>query len=156
MSNAPRFTQEQLDALGLRATCQNTGELVSGRLEASKHVSEPMTQTKADLSAEKELQRLCESELLRCGIEYLHLSYRAREKRGWPDLTFVSVGKPFAVELKTATGTLSQDQRQVLAAMECNGWLVRIVRAFNDFQHIAKHGSTRHGETLAEQRKGKE
>jgi len=93
---------------------------------------------------------------LRCGIEGLHLSPRAREKRGWPDLTFCAVGKPFAVELKTATGTLSAEQRAVLTVMECNGWYVRIVRAFDDFKHIAKHGSTRHGETLAEQGKGRE
>ena len=152
MSNAPKFTQDQLEALGLLAVCQDTGEAVAGRVEAGNDVSEPMTQSKADAGEEKQLQRLCELELSRCGIEFLHMSYRAREKRGWPDLTFCVVGRPFAIELKTATGQLSQDQRQVLAAMEANGWLVRIVRSFDDFRMIAKHGSTRHGEMLAEQR----
>jgi len=82
---------------------------------------------------ESELQKLCEAELMRRNIAYLHLSPRAREKAGWPDLTFVVRGTPYAVELKTATGRLSADQALVLAQMRRDGWTVRIVRSFPEF-----------------------
>ena len=95
---------------------------------------------KADDRAEKELQRLCEQELSRRGIEYIHLSFRAREKRGYPDLTFALDGVPVAVELKSATGKLSPDQVKVMQRMERNGWRTHVVRSFEQFRKIIKEG----------------
>ena len=89
-----------------------------------------------DVKDEKTLQRLCESELNRRGIVYLHLSFRAREKIGWPDLTFVIGGIPYAIELKTATGTLSPGQKEMLRRMNKNGWYVDICRSFEEFIEI--------------------
>jgi len=91
--------------------------------------------------AEAQLQRLCEQELSRRRIAYLHLSFRAREKKGWPDLTFVlptewGTGIPWAVELKSASGKVSDEQRAMLGAMRLNGWQVRVVRSFDDFHKI--------------------
>ena len=109
---------------------------------------EPGAQTKEDLRRESELQRDCENELSQRGIEYLHLSIKARERKGWPDLVFCLpdyapadwefryLPQAFAVELKTATGRLSDDQRRVLARMQANGWLVRVVRTFEDFRAL--------------------
>ena len=91
---------------------------------------------KVDMLAEKKLQRLCEQELSRRGIEYIHLSFRAREKRGYPDLTFAFNGIPVAVELKSATGKLSPDQVKVLQRMERNGWRTYLVRSFKQFQEL--------------------
>jgi len=97
---------------------------------------------RADKMAEKELQQLCERELSRRGIVYLHLSFRAREKKGWPDLAFVlptgrgKPGIPWAVEAKTASGRLSNEQKAMLRAMELNGWQVRVIRSFEDFRDI--------------------
>ena len=91
--------------------------------------------TRGDAMAEKELQRLCEQELSRRGVEYLHLSHRAREARGWPDLTFVIVGTPYAVELKTATGKLSAEQDKTLRRMAANGWRTSICRSFDEFRN---------------------
>ena len=94
--------------------------------------------------AEKFLQRLCEQELSRRSIAYLHLSFRAREKKGWPDLTFVlptewgKPGIPWAVELKTASGVVSKDQKAMLRDMELNGWQVRVIRSFEDFRDILR------------------
>jgi hypothetical protein len=95
--------------------------------------------------AERELQRLCEQELSRRGIVYLHLSFRAREKAGWPDLTFVLSarncwGIPMAVELKTANGKLSSDQESTLKRMGENGWRVRVCRSFEQFREIITEG----------------
>ena len=85
---------------------------------------------------EKELQSQCETYLMRHGIEYLHISHRAREKKGWPDLTMAVNGTPFAVELKTSTGRLSDDQVRVLAAMRRNGWQVHVLRSYDRFVGI--------------------
>ena len=87
---------------------------------------------------ESDLQKKCESYLMRHAITYLHLSPRAREKRGWPDLTFCLEGKPMAIELKTATGRLSDDQKRVLPAMERDGWHVHVVRSYREFVRIVE------------------
>ena len=99
-------------------------------------------QHKVEEMAEKELQRLCEAELSRRGIVYLHLSFRAREKKGWPDLAFVlptvqsKPGIPWAVEVKTIVGRLSKEQKAMLRDMALNGWQVRVIRSFEDFRDI--------------------
>ena len=99
-------------------------------------------QHKAEEMAEKDLQRLCEQELSRRRIAYLHLSFRAREKKGWPDLTFVlptewgKPGIPWAVELKTASGKVTDEQKTMLRDMELNGWQARVIRSFEDFRDI--------------------
>lgn len=90
---------------------------------------------KADAGAERDLQRLCELELSRRGIQFLHLSPRAREKSGWPDLVFAlpPTGRFVAVELKTATGKTTPDQGVMLAALERNGALCAVVRGYEWF-----------------------
>lgn len=85
---------------------------------------------------EKELQRLCEQELSRRGIPYLHLSHRAREKAGWPDLVFPSFGRFFAVELKTKTGKLSKDQKRVMQGLEHHDALCAVVRSHRELVQL--------------------
>lgn len=91
---------------------------------------------KLEAQTEKELQKLCESELNRRNIVYLHLSFRAREKIGYPDLTFVINGRPYAIELKTAIGILSDSQKNILRRMGENGWRVDVVRSFEEFRKV--------------------
>ena len=88
---------------------------------------------KAQVTREARLQAACEAWLSQHGIEYLHLSPRAREKRGWPDLTFALGGRACAVELKSATGQLSQDQKELLDRLAGNGWLVAVCRELSEF-----------------------
>lgn len=86
---------------------------------------------------EKDLQRVCELELSRRGIWYLHLSPRARERAGCPDLLFATApGVAWAIELKTATGTLSKAQRATLDLMEQNGWQTAVVRSYSEFRKL--------------------
>jgi hypothetical protein len=85
------------------------------------------------MSAESDLQKKCNAELRRRGIRFLHLSHRAREGKGWPDLVFALNGHPVAVELKDARGKLSQDQVDTLDGMTANGWHCHVVREFADF-----------------------
>ncbi|MCK9433128.1 MAG: VRR-NUC domain-containing protein [Candidatus Omnitrophica bacterium] len=91
---------------------------------------------KLEAQSEKELQRICESELNRRNIVYLHLSFRAREKIGWPDLVFAIHGRPYAIELKTAVGKLSEVQAHTLARMKNNGWNAFVCRSFDEFLKV--------------------
>lgn len=91
---------------------------------------------KGAVQMERDLQRLCELELSRRGIVYMHLSPRAREKAGWPDLTFCYRGVPFAIELKSRNGVLSEHQERLIADMggEKNGWRTAVIRSYEEFR----------------------
>ena len=91
---------------------------------------------KADADQERELQRLCELELSRRGIWFLHLSPRAREKIGCPDLLFALNGVPHAIELKSKTGRLSDEQKTALEQMAANGWRTAVVRGYGQFVEV--------------------
>ena len=93
---------------------------------------------KLEAQSEKKLQSMCESELNRRNIVYLHLSFRAREKIGWPDLVFCINGKPFAIELKTTNGKLTLEQINLHIRMADNGWNTKVVRSFDEFLIIIK------------------
>jgi len=95
---------------------------------------------KVDGTAERELQRLCEQELSRRGIAFLHLSFRARERAGWPDIVCCVTGRPYAIELKTATGKLSEAQAWMLGRMKENGWNCHVCRSFEQFTEIIAEG----------------
>ena len=113
---------------------------VTGNMTQPELVKEAAHETKADAKAEKILQVQCENYLRLNDIEFLHLSSRAREKEGWPDLVFCLRGIPWAVELKTATGTVSEEQSRVLTNMTHNGWTVRVIRSFMEFRKIVMAG----------------
>jgi len=121
----------------------------------------PEPDTGKQTGLERDLQRLCEQELSRRGILwYLHLSPRAREKAGVPDLIFSVpchskevcewIGAPcpdtwvtpWAIELKTATGRLSEAQKRTLSDMEADGWHTAVVRSYEEFREVV------FGETL--------
>lgn len=85
--------------------------------------------------SEAELLRACQHELSRRNIAYLHLSPRARELAGWPDLVFAHpLGGRFAgVELKAAGGRLSQAQAAMGAQIVKNGGLFLVCFDFGVF-----------------------
>lgn len=85
---------------------------------------------------ERDIQRTCEAILAQKGIEYLHMSHRAREKKGWPDLTFAVRGQPCAVEIKTETGTVSVEQEAILARLKWNGWHTKVIRSTTKFHEF--------------------
>ena len=104
--------------------------------------------TVADDKREAVLQKTCEQELHRRDIAYLHISFRAREKAGWPDLVFALHGRPIAIELKSAAGTLSDDQTAMLKRMEFNGWEVYVMRAFREFYYLLEGQAVEQWEAL--------
>lgn len=94
-------------------------------------------ENKTDKRLEKELLRRCLLLLNHYGIRrVLHLSPKAREHKGWPDLTFALHGQPWAVELKARAGRLSEDQRDCLRDLFADGWRVAVVQKTEDFRQI--------------------
>lgn len=90
---------------------------------------------KAD-KAEKALQKQCEGWLRYHDIEFLHLSFRARERIGWPDLVFANPfdnGRMYAVELKSAQGKLTEEQRNCLDRLGRNGAKTLLIRSLDEF-----------------------
>lgn len=89
---------------------------------------------------ESQLEKLCELELSRRGIPFIHLSSKAREKIGWPDLTFPRPcdGKACAVELKSKTGTATKDQLETLAMFRKCGAVAEVVRTYERFVQIVE------------------
>ena len=97
---------------------------------------EPVMLDAKPAKLERDLQRLCEHELTRRGIWFLHLSPKAREKQGTPDLLFALAGGAVAVELKTVDGKVSDDQARCHQEMTNNGWTVEVCRSFESFRAI--------------------
>ena len=93
----------------------------------------PTYPTKGDLANERELQRLCEQELSRRNIWFIHLSFRAREKVGCPDILCAVNGQAYAFELKGPGGRLSDEQKSTLEHMASNGWKTNVCRSYAEF-----------------------
>ena len=121
--------QDAPETAGPRLTAPATKD--AGREEAPRAGA-------ANGTHEAALQTACEQWLRFHGIEYLHLSYRAREKRGWCDLTFAVHGIPYGIELKTATGKVTQDQADCHARLRLNGWTVAVCRSLDEFRNVVK------------------
>ena len=102
---------------------------------------EPVMHNDKPVKLEKDLQRLCEHELTRRGIWFLHLSPKAREIQGTPDLLFALHGRAVAVELKTVDGKVSEDQARCHQEMTNNGWTVEVCRSFESFRAILDKSS---------------
>lgn len=103
-----------------------------------EHANPDATDTKAGFEYERELQRLCEGYLSQHEIWFHHLSTRARESSGMPDLLFVipPAQRPCAVELKSNSGRLSEEQIQIMTRMKSNGWEVYLVRTWDQWMGI--------------------
>ena len=112
---------------------------------------EPGAQTKEDRRRESALQRDCENELNRRGIYHFHISYRGREKKGHPDLTFSIKGQAYAVELKSGRHQPTDEQRAALLMMgnEANGAIARVIRDFDSFVRLCD-GDLGAGEAINE------
>lgn len=86
---------------------------------------------KALAGEEDKLQQQIANLLNLRGIEYITPSMRRKSALppGWPDFTFVYRAVPFALEAKTAVGTLSPEQEALHPRLAANGWQVRVVRS---------------------------
>lgn len=84
---------------------------------------------------EKELHKLISAELTRRGIVFIHsrMDRKSTTAVGIPDFCFAFDGTPFAVEVKTATGQLTREQKTTMDRMSNNGWQVWTVRSFDEF-----------------------
>jgi hypothetical protein len=114
-----------------------SGEVrVQGTPERKPVSYAPLPRSPLDAKAEAPLLGDCEKALRWRGIAYLHISHRAREKKGWPDLVFCFMRDgerwPCAVELKSAKGKLTPEQECMLTLMRVNGWHTYVLRVLGD------------------------
>ena len=85
---------------------------------------------------ERDLLRQCCHDLSRLDVPYLHLSPKAREKAGWPDLCFAYKGRAFMIELKKAKGVVSDAQKATLAKLAKQGAVTAVVRNFSEWRTV--------------------
>lgn len=95
-----------------------------------------------DARQEKQLHRLIEAELTRRGVVVIHsaMHRRTTTAKGVPDFLFAIKGVPYAIEAKTATGRIREEQAWMLARMKENGWHCAIVRSFEEFKREVFEG----------------
>jgi hypothetical protein len=76
-------------------------------------------EAKQDDREERAIQIDIETDLLRRGIisSRPRMDRKSTIRKGWPDLTLAYCGRFVGLEVKTATGKLSPDQRDCLAAL---------------------------------------
>ena len=84
------------------------------------------------LRSEKELQRKIADYLRIREIAFCNprMDKRSTMTLGWPDFTFAIKGMPIAFECKKSNGKTSQDQIKCHQNMTKNGWIVYLVRSF--------------------------
>jgi hypothetical protein len=105
--------------------------------EADRRAAGELCDMASFKGAEKELQKLCEHELTRRNIPFLHLSFKAREKVGWPDLCFCRQdGRFCGIELKAANGKVSEAQAQTIERIRQLGGVGEVVRSYEQFRKI--------------------
>lgn len=105
---------------------------------------EPAVASKAELKAERDIQSDVTNYLTLHEIVFDQAPWgkKSRKRIGWPDLTFSyrpagqRYGIPVAMEVKTATGKLSPDQRALHPKLALNGWRVVVVRSVADVQAL--------------------
>lgn len=102
----------------------------SQRKELKVKTSEEIAE-KVDVENERELQRQC-ANMLRLRSIWFSQSRMDRpttNRVGTPDFLFAIGGVPIAVECKTDTGKLSDDQEDTMLHMTRNGWRCVVIRS---------------------------
>ncbi len=97
-----------------------------------------------EVRAESDLQRLCEQEISRRGMVFLHLrtKQQAAACPGLPDLViFPGNGMVLFVELKSAMGKIEEDQAKMHAKLAAWGYHVAIARTFDRFRELLDHAA---------------
>lgn len=109
------------------------------RRQLKAFTADEALQKNAEL-AEKEIQNQIASWLSLNGIKFIRprMDRKSTIANGWPDFTFCHNGVPFTVEVKDATGSLSDEQRQLHPQLEANGWKVHTVRSLAEFISVVR------------------
>src|SRR5437667_2979595 len=93
------------------------------------------TMQKGEQTAERDLQKLIYSELLRRGLffHYSRSDRRTTTRLGTPDFALPIHGKYVAIECKTPTGFQTQEQLHVQTKIELQGGNYHLARSFDEF-----------------------
>lgn len=87
---------------------------------------------------EQHLQAAVEAELRLRGWRYFHSHDSRRSVAGFPDLICIRGARVLAVELKTAAGRVSREQREWLDAFELAGVEAHLWRLPGDWAQVGE------------------
>jgi len=118
-----RWTQEQLDAYNAQR-CTESLDALGYPL--------PGAESKA-VAEERSLQHACEAWLTERGLWWHHDRDRRGEVAGVPDLLICYSGLFIAVELKSKTGKVKPEQRDMMSAIRKSGGRTFVSRSLEEF-----------------------
>lgn len=95
---------------------------------------------KNEAQAEKEMHDQFSAWLRINEIEAAHGAFGRKTgfTPGWPDYSFAVDGKAVAVEFKTESGKLTEEQQKMFPRMESNGWKICIARSLVEAINFVK------------------
>lgn len=94
---------------------------------------------KAEVKKERELHRMISDYLGMRGVQWvIHqpMNKRSQLAPGTPDFLFCYRGQAIAIEAKTATGKLSDEQENAFIKMGWDGWTCRKAHSIGDVKDV--------------------
>ena len=90
---------------------------------------------KAEVQKERELHRMISDYIGMRGVQWIihqPMNKRSQLAPGTPDFLFCYRGQAVAIEAKTATGKLSDEQKEATNKMYMDGWFCRVAHSIGD------------------------
>ena len=113
--------------------------------EQRREIGQPTieeSKSKGEVRIEKDLQRLIYLELTRRGLffHYSRMDKKTRSAKGTPDFAFpIRKSGYIAIECKTSTGSLTEEQAEVRSSILKQGGDYTVVRTFDEFLNLMKY-----------------
>ena len=102
-------------------------------------LTRPEIDAKTESKNEIELQKQIYNLLVQYGVNWIGYQNPRKKSQlppGTPDFVFCYKRISIAIEVKTKTGKLSDDQKKMIPLMEKDGWLVHVVRSLAEVKSI--------------------
>jgi len=93
-----------------------------------------------DIGKESNLQSKCEQYCRERGWPVFHDRSRKKNHPGWPDLFIFQPNRVILVELKSASGKLRIEQRELRKVLHWLGHTIHVVRSFAGFIKVVTDG----------------
>jgi hypothetical protein len=87
---------------------------------------------------EKEIQRQIAGLLTLANIPYINppMNRRSQLPEGWPDFTFATFQRAYAIEVKIAGGKPRPEQEAMHRRLRLSGWKVAVVTSLEEFKKL--------------------
>ena len=85
---------------------------------------------------EKDLQRKVVKWARERGFPLWHDRSRGKNQAGWPDVILIMPGEVFFIELKSVSGKLRKEQKELKLQFKFLGHEIHVVRSFRQFLNL--------------------